>query len=133
MSESVENIAREAEEPFAYAYEYLSISDTWKPGLSFEKPHPPPGGAIRNVQPLFRRALEGARVRVKPLEWRSARNGRDEARTRFGCYVAYSDGNWAADFSEPGTASGPVPLDAAKAAAQADFARRVRACLEGEA
>lgn len=71
-----------------------------------------------------RAAPQPAQVAVKPLEWKLAWLGEDGvyARTPFGrTYFAYSDGRWE-DANTISHQAAPATMDAAKAAAQADFA-----------
>ena len=67
--------------------------------------------------------LAGTRVVVKPLEWDHFDNGNAYARTYFLTYCANTDGTWM--FRNGVRTKVGDDLDAAKAAAQADYERRI--------
>ena len=79
------------------------------------------------------RACKG-RVRVKPLEWKWYRDPKDtsEARTQIGTWTVWEINGYGYCYG-PGDTSGRQcegALEAAKAAAQADYAARILAALE---
>ena len=67
-------------------------------------------------------------VKVRALNWRNTPMGHASAKAIGGWYYAFRDGTWNLGNAEVERKAGPN-LKAAKAAAQADFAARVRACL----
>lgn len=72
--------------------------------------------------------------RIKKLEWERETKTSLKARTSFCCYWLFScpDG-WHWRYGDSGgSAPGPMSLEAAKAACQADFEKTVRECIETE-
>jgi len=71
-------------------------------------------------------------VRVKPLEWRHFDNGNAWANTEVGlAYYVYPDGSWSYRNGNP--QPGGTSIDAAKAAAQADYEARILSALASDA
>lgn len=66
-------------------------------------------------------------VKVKPLDWQHEEHGDATAQSIVGTYFADANGCWSLGGGRPLTTTGA--LEAAKAAAQADYEQRIRSAL----